>query len=70
VEIERFLIKSYDFLFLTPFFCFDEFCRMCCFEFLNSDLTKNLEIDSSFFRIFYFNFYKIFENFKFDRPGF
>jgi hypothetical protein len=46
---------------------FDEFCRTCCFEFLNSVLTKNLEMDSSFFRIFYFKCFQIFENFKFDR---
>jgi hypothetical protein len=27
----------------------DEFCRMHSFKFLDSNLTKNLEIDSSFF---------------------
>jgi hypothetical protein len=32
---------------------FNEFCRTCL-EFLNSVLSKNLEIDSSFFRFFYF----------------
>jgi hypothetical protein len=47
-------------------FHFDEFCRPRWFNFLNSVLTKNLEVDSSFFRIFYL-FFQIFENFKFDR---
>jgi hypothetical protein len=32
---------------------------MCYFEFLNSVLTKNLKIDPSFCRIFYFKFLKI-----------
>jgi hypothetical protein len=31
---------------------FDKFCRMRSFKFLNSVLIKNIEIDSSFFRIF------------------
>jgi hypothetical protein len=31
---------------------FDEFCRMHYFKFLNSVLTKNLEIHSNFFRVF------------------
>jgi hypothetical protein len=35
-------------------------------KFLNYVLTKNLEMDSSFFRIFYF----IFLDFKFDRTVF
>jgi hypothetical protein len=37
---------------------------MCSFEFLNSVLTKQFEIDSSFFRFFYF------KNFKTDRSFF
>jgi hypothetical protein len=38
-----------------------------CFKNYNLILTKNLEIDSSFFIIFYF---KIFKKFKFNRPIF
>jgi hypothetical protein len=37
---------------------FDEFCRTCCFEFLNSVLTQNLEIDSSFLELFISKFLK------------
>jgi hypothetical protein len=37
---------------------FDEFCRLCCFEYLKSTFIKNLKMDSSFFRIFYFKFMK------------
>jgi hypothetical protein len=47
-------------------FPFTEFCSMRHFEVLNSDLTKNLEIGSSFFRIFISNF-PIFKIFKFTR---
>jgi hypothetical protein len=38
--------------FFTVFYTilhFDKFCRTRCFEYLNSVLTTNLEIDSSFF---------------------
>jgi hypothetical protein len=40
---------------------FDEFCRMCSFEFLNLILTKNLEIDFSFLEIFILNFSNFFK---------
>jgi hypothetical protein len=43
---------------------------MRCFEFFNSVLIKNREIDSNFFRIFYFKFFNFFEIFKFNRPVF
>jgi hypothetical protein len=46
---------------------FNEFCRMRYFEFFNLVLIQNLEIHSSFFRIFYF---KIFTNFKINRQVF
>jgi hypothetical protein len=51
-------------------FYFIEFYSTCYFEFLNSILTKIFEIDSSFFRIFYFKMFQLFENCKFDRPVF
>jgi hypothetical protein len=51
-------------------FYFIEFYSTCYFEFLNSILTKNFEIDSSFFRIFYFKMFQFFENCKFDGPVF
>jgi hypothetical protein len=54
------------FYFLNIFY-FVIFCRMHYFEFLNSVLIKTLEMDSSFFRIFYF---KKFKNFQFDRSIF
>jgi hypothetical protein len=54
------------FYFLNIFY-FVIFCRMRYFEFLNSVLIKTLEMDSSFFRIFYF---KKFKNFQFDRSIF
>jgi hypothetical protein len=38
---------------------FDEFCRLCCFEYLKSTFIKNLKMDSSFFRIFISNLWKI-----------
>jgi hypothetical protein len=50
---------SSDFL----IFYFIKFCRTCYFKFWNSILTKNLEMDSSFFS----NFYFIFSNLKFNR---
>jgi hypothetical protein len=46
---------------------FDKFCRMRCLDFLNSVLTKNLKMDSSFFRIFYFKIVQIFEILKFNQ---
>jgi hypothetical protein len=46
------------FYFLNIFY-FVIFCRMRYFEFLNSVLIKTLEMDSSFFRIFYFKKLKI-----------
>jgi hypothetical protein len=45
-----FLLLNFPFV-----FSFSGFCRVLNFEFLNYVFTKNLEIDSSFFRIFYFN---------------
>jgi hypothetical protein len=36
-------------------FHFTKFCRTRYFKILNSFLNKNLKIDSSFFRFFYFN---------------
>jgi membrane-anchored protein YejM (alkaline phosphatase superfamily) len=54
------------FYFLNIFY-FVIFCRMRYFKFLNSVLIKTLEMDSSFFRIFYF---KKFKNFQFDRSIF
>jgi hypothetical protein len=54
-------LKSSGFLFFYFYniLHFDEFCRTHYFEFLNSVLHKNLEVYSSFFRIFYFKFLKI-----------
>jgi hypothetical protein len=52
-------------------FAFIEFCSICYFEFFNSVLTKIVEIDSRFFRIFYFKKFQNFNFFKkFDRPVF
>jgi hypothetical protein len=57
---------------LSYFFCvfnsfdFVKFYSTRYFEFLNSILTKNLKMDSSFFRIFYFKNLQIFKSFKFD----
>jgi hypothetical protein len=42
--------------FLFSQISFTKLCRVCEFDFLNSVLTKNLEKNSSIFRIFYFNF--------------
>jgi hypothetical protein len=66
-----FSIKPSDFLFhnFYTILHFDEFCRTRCFEFLNSVLTKNLEMDYSFFRLFISKFLN-FWNFKFDRSVF
>jgi hypothetical protein len=47
---EWFLIKLIDFHFLMIF------TLTCYFKFLNSVLTKNLEMNFNFFRIFYFLF--------------
>jgi hypothetical protein len=44
------IIKGFD---------FDEFYRSCYFEIFNSVLIKNLEMNSSFFRIFILVFSKI-----------
>jgi hypothetical protein len=50
--------RSFSFFLNFPFgFFFSDFCRVRDFESLNSVLTKNLEINSSFFRIFYFKFF-------------
>jgi hypothetical protein len=49
------------FLFFSRFsfgFPFIEFCSLRHFEVSNSVLTKNLEIGSSFFRIFILKFFK------------
>jgi hypothetical protein len=51
-------------------FHFTEFYRSRYFEFFNSVLTKNVAMDSNFFRIFYYKCFQIFENFKFDWPVF
>jgi hypothetical protein len=52
-------------------FHFAEFCSTCYFEFLNPVLTKKiLKWALVFVRIFYFNFFQFFKNFKFDRPVF
>jgi hypothetical protein len=51
-------------------FHFAEFYRSRYFEFFNSVLTKNIAMDSNFFRIFYYKCFQIFENFKFDWPVF
>jgi hypothetical protein len=59
-KIERFFFQFYT------IFHFTEFCTMRYFEFLNSVLTKNLEMDSSFLEFLFQNF----ENFKFDQPVF
>jgi hypothetical protein len=67
------LIWNWSIFFLFCFsndFAFAEFCSMCYFEFLNSVLIKNVEMDSSFLYNFYFNFFQNFKFFKFDRPGF
>jgi hypothetical protein len=61
MKTERFFLKPSN-------FHFDEFCISRCFDILNSVLTKNLEMNSSFFRIIYL--FLIFEKFKFDRPVF
>jgi hypothetical protein len=61
-ELIDFLFSQFSFG-----FCSSDFSRSCYFDFLNSILIKNLEMDSSFFRIFVF---QIFENFKFDQPIF
>jgi hypothetical protein len=39
-----------------------EFCRTRYFEFLNSVLTKTIEIDSSFLEFFISKFYKFLKN--------
>jgi hypothetical protein len=44
-----------DFLFFSSFFNgfdFADFCKMCYLKNFNFVLTKNLEMDSSFFRFF------------------
>jgi hypothetical protein len=62
--------KLSSFLFLGGFytiFYFTEFCITRYFNFFNSVLIKNVEMDSSFFYNFLF---QIFKNFKFDQPIF
>jgi hypothetical protein len=51
-KIKRFLRKSSVFFQFYTIFHFTEFCTMRYFEFLNSVLTKNLEMDSSFLEFF------------------
>jgi hypothetical protein len=59
-KTERFLRKllgfcrSFLFFWFLHNFHFAKFCRTRYFEFFNSVLAKNLEMDSSFFRFFYF----------------
>jgi hypothetical protein len=51
-ETERVFDKTQWFSFFHDFYTilhFDEFCRTRYFDFLNSVLTKNLEMDSNFF---------------------
>jgi hypothetical protein len=54
-------------------FAFIEFCRVRHFEFLNSVLTKNLEISSSFLEFFISKVFKIFNSptglLKSDKTG-
>jgi hypothetical protein len=75
-KIARFSTKPLDFREIEWFshfhtiLHFAKFCRVRDFEFFNSILTRNHEIDSSFFRILYFNLFHFFENFKFYRPVF
>jgi hypothetical protein len=58
------LIRNRSFSFFSGF-PFTEFCSLRHFEVSNSGLTKNLEIGFSFFRVFYFIFFKKFKTFKF-----
>jgi hypothetical protein len=46
------------------------FSMMKYFKFFNSVLTKNLEINNGFFRIFISKFLKFSKKFKFNRSGF
>jgi hypothetical protein len=60
------------FFFFSQFsfgFPFVEFCSPRHLKVLNSGLTKNLEIDSSFFRIFYFKIFKLIGRFTENRSG-
>jgi hypothetical protein len=60
-KTELFLMKTDRFSFffvIFQHFHFTKFSRMRYFKNFNSVFTKNLEIDSSFFRIFYFKFLK------------
>jgi hypothetical protein len=68
-KTERFLIKPSSFLLFTIFTIFytlTNFVGRVFFEFLNSVWTKNIKMDSNFFRNFILNIKKI----KFNRSVF
>jgi hypothetical protein len=53
VELTARFLSIFFFYVFYNILHFNEFCRTCCLKFLNPVLSKNLEIDSSFFRFFY-----------------
>jgi hypothetical protein len=55
--------KPSSFRFLHHFHC-DKFCRTRYFVFLNSGFIKNIEMDSSVFKKFYFKIFYIFKKFQ------
>jgi hypothetical protein len=56
--VDSLLFSRAVFIFLSfsNIFNFSDFCRICYFKFLNSVLTNNLEMDSSFFLKYLKNF--------------
>jgi hypothetical protein len=69
--VDSLLFSRAVFIFLSfsNIFNFSDFCRICYFKFLNSVLTNNLEMNSSFF-LKYFKKIQNFKNFIFDRSVF